>query len=111
MSNAGFSRGRRLFDPWKKHAQPPVNDGFYTTNAGMFFEFLVADLVDGNQYYWWSSKLMTFDDASNYYDSLHNFQVPNYPGGWFGEGFNRIQRPSHDNKGSYSDFLAWAAAH
>ncbi len=89
---------------------PPSSIGSIPGASGSFYIFLEANLNDGNSYAWWNPSGLSNDDANAVLAACDFYQVPNYPGNWFGEGFNAGLRATLSMKDTQLGFYAWLLA-
>lgn len=94
IASENIRRYRHRFDPWPTHCA-----GFIGCAMVDFEEIYIrfafdCALKDGFNYNYLGAQFPVGGSGNAWFDSIANFQVPGYPGNWFGEGFNAIGRPT-----------------
>jgi len=97
LPNYHFPR-RRLFDKWPTHAVLGCEIQTQFLDATRVQGICYAVLKDGHTYLYTGATYSNLGVGTAWIVSVQEFFFPNYPGTWFGEGFNALARPTFNTK-------------
>jgi hypothetical protein len=103
--------GRRQFDPWHVHAIGLTQIGYAYGISGLTYVNFRSQVHPHTGYFWFQENGQDLNSTLAIIASIQNFQVPNYPGNWIGEGFNKLLRSTCTEKVISSGLGNWTVTH